>query len=242
MAEEEEATAVPLSPATGTSDKATATPADASVATAVSTASTAPDGSMDATPEEKEAMLRKLQQLHQLDPDADKNIQGSDPAAAPDATQLGIDSHSPEAKLARLPFAVQVTVVNSLQRNKDAIPLMAACCMLLIEQRLESLKGIDSDDGIAEFRVFEDLKERVEEFQIAVEAEIEPVAATLSLAQEIKGWWTKRHVEICDDVKEITIFLCAMSVMHLTGADSTISAVVSGAKNVVGALNAAREK
>ena len=140
-------------------------------------------------------------------------------------------------------------------QNQAAIALSAAAFMLLVDDRLTSLREKnpnseeskkERDQEIAEY---ENLKTCINEVlntatqfvrrEIEEEKVVEP---TISFSNAISNWWTKRHVEICERAFDMGIFSLGLTICSLTGADSSLSVAVAGAiaggKNVVEAIKA----
>jgi hypothetical protein len=135
------------------------------------------------------------------------------------------------------------TVIGTAVRtNQLALQLAALSLLASLDAKLELLRTerSNSEDPAQ----YEDLKRRVEEFLAACAANNDApiVATTLSLADGLRGWWTKDHANICNRAFNIGLFAGGLSICAAAGALGPISVVTVGTliagKNISGALEA----
>ena len=126
--------------------------------------------------------------------------------------------------------------------NEEQIAPAAAALMLLLEQRLATLREMRPNSNDArrerdeEIAHYEALKRQLNVFMMAAQSfirgkddEARAVASTRSFADGVLSWWTKRHQQICDRTFEMALFFSAVGVCSLAGAGGALSVSVSGA-------------
>ena len=68
----------------------------------------------------------------------------------------------------------------------------------------------------------------------------------LSFARGLRDWWDKYHVDICNKAFNAALFLGAVGICKLCGADGDLAVVISGVvtqgDEVIDALKAAADK
>jgi hypothetical protein len=155
--------------------------------------------------------------------------------------------------------APRTTIAVAVVRNRAEIDLLAASFLELIDAKLEALQQArsNSDEAAAEIADYEDLKRRIEAFLDRASRFVEEktdessvVIATTSFAQGLSTWWSKRHVEICDQAYgrllkgvDIGLFGLGVSICIQAGASGDLSIAIPGAivggNRVVEAIKAA---
>jgi len=127
-------------------------------------------------------------------------------------------------------------------KNRVEIDVAAASLLLLIDERLKSLREQRPNSSEAQaardaaIADCEDLKRRVELFlgaasQFAAKKakETSVVETTNSLAAGIGDWWSKRHVQICDRAFEMGLFGFGVTICLLAGAGGALAVGIPGA-------------
>jgi hypothetical protein len=167
-----------------------------------------------------------------------------------------------EKKATRSPRA-RTTIGKAVLTNRPQIELVGASFLVLIDERLETLRQgrpnsrearAATDAAIADL---EDLKRRVEaflgaaaQFSVSEAKEKAVVENTNWLTAGIRDWWSKRHVQACDKafdkaLKAIDVgalFGIGVAICSLAGADPNLGVAISGAmvggKHVVDVIKA----
>jgi hypothetical protein len=143
-----------------------------------------------------------------------------------------------------------MVAVNSVQTNRVSIVLSVASLILLIDEKLASLRDARRNDPDAQEEIehYESIKQNLEALRNAVDHDTTKDEAVESAAnkfvQRVRGWWERRHEKICDTAYEAAIFLTCVSVCSLVGSGGPFAVAISGAiagrKTVVDALKAIR--
>jgi hypothetical protein len=147
------------------------------------------------------------------------------------------------ARTARAPTSprrrARTTIGKAVLNNRAAIDLIAASFLVLIDERLESLRQerSNSEEGSAAREQLEDLKRGVEAFLGATSKfatakktkEELVVETTTSFATGIGNWWSKRHVQICDRSFEMGLFGIGVTICLLAGTGGILAAAIPGA-------------
>lgn len=147
------------------------------------------------------------------------------------------------ARTARAPTSprrrARTTIGKAVLTNRAAIDLIAASFLVLIDERLESIRAgrSNSEEADAARDQLEDLKRRVEEFLGATSIfattkktkEEFVVKTTTSFATGIGNWWSKRHVQICDRSFEMGLFGIGVTICLLAGTGGILAAAIPGA-------------
>jgi hypothetical protein len=162
-----------------------------------------------------------------------------------------------EASLQGVPpvGARQALVAVSVRTNRTAIVLSVASLMVLIDDKLATLRDERPNARDAQavrheaIAHYENLKQDLEALRdVAFQLErgkakaktVESVANTF--VQGIQNWWEKGHEKICNKALDAAIFISCLSVCSLVGCGGATAVVVSGAiaggKPVVDALKA----
>jgi CheY-like chemotaxis protein len=144
-------------------------------------------------------------------------------------------------------------VAASLSANLSQITLSSNALLLLIDERLGALEeerpnSLEArgrrDEQIEDYR---NLRGLVEEFTGSVVgfakgalSERAAVKATMSFAEGIRSWWTKKNQVICQRAFDMTLFLSSVAICSMAGAGGAMAVAVSGAlvggKTVVEAI------
>jgi hypothetical protein len=141
----------------------------------------------------------------------------------------------------------------SVQTNRVAIVLSVASLIVLIDEKLESLRYQRPNDADAQaarneaIAQYERLKQDVQALQGAVlqveegEAQERSLeSASNAFVRGVQDWWDKAHEKICDKAYDAAIFLSCLGVCSHIGAEGSIAVAVSGAlvggKTIVAAL------
>jgi hypothetical protein len=127
-------------------------------------------------------------------------------------------------------------------KNRVEIDLIGISFILLIDERLESLRSElpNSDEALAArdsaIASCEDLRRRVEAFLGATSKfahgkakEASAVKAASSFAAGIGDWWSRRHVQICDKAVDMGLFGIGFGMCLLGGVDADFAAAIPGA-------------
>ncbi|WP_407170154.1 hypothetical protein [Bradyrhizobium sp. ORS 111] len=138
--------------------------------------------------------------------------------------------------LSQRTIIVRSVLSNPVQAQITAVSLLSA-----IELKIEELRASGSN---SEIDAFHDLKCRVEEFLAANAKQNEaPIAdATLSIADGLRRFWTEKHVSICKEAVDMTLFGAGLAFCGVAGVLTvptalTVGAIVGG-RNVVEVLKA----
>jgi hypothetical protein len=148
-----------------------------------------------------------------------------------------------------------VEIRHSVRTNRVAIVLSVASLVVLINEKLASLRDQRPNDAEAqaardeEIEHYERLKQDVEALRGAVvrlddqkpqEKTAENVAITF--AQGVQNWWEKDHAKICSTAYNAAVFVSCVSICSLVGSGGPLTVAVSGVlvggKPVVEALKA----
>jgi hypothetical protein len=145
-------------------------------------------------------------------------------------------------KTAKARRSPRTTVGKSVIKNDADIELIGKSFIALIDSRIEELgqQRPNSDERRtaveSEIANYADLKRRVEAFLGAASQfsakkvkETAVVNATTSFAEGIGNWWTKRHVQICDQAFQLGLFGIGVTICSLAGAGGMLSAAIPGA-------------
>jgi hypothetical protein len=133
--------------------------------------------------------------------------------------------------------ARRTTIVVAVVRNRAEIDLLAASFLELIDVKLGALRQerSNSDEAAAEIADYEDLKRRIEAFLDRASRFVEKktdessvVIATTLFAQGLSAWWSKRHVEICDQAYGKLLTGLDMAIFGI-GVDICVQAGATGA-------------
>jgi hypothetical protein len=166
---------------------------------------------------------------------------------------------APPRKPAKSRTRARTKVGRAVLKNETDLALIGASFIALIDSKIEELgqKRPNSDEAKAavngEIADYEDLRRRVQAFldaaaQFSTEKIKEKVVvnATTSVAEGIGNWWSKKHVQICDQTFQMGLFLSGVLVCSLAGAGGmlpvAICGAIAGGKPVVDAIKAARGK
>jgi hypothetical protein len=161
----------------------------------------------------------------------------------------GISIAAPGEALASSPpidgTPAATTIGKAVLQNRAAIDLVAASLLVLIDERIESLRQerSNSEEAGAALDQLEDLKRRVEAFLAATSQfsteqapETTVVEKTYSLAAGISDWWSKCHVQICDKAfdralksADVALFGIAAGICSLAGAPGEWAIGISAA-------------
>ena len=139
-----------------------------------------------------------------------------------------------------------------LVANGGLIVINIADLLPLLDERIASLRGANSEEGKAELAQYHHLKSELERFRAATVGvvignvpEEDAVEASTSFLGGICDWWSECHVQICSQTFTASIFLGCLGLCELAGVAPGLSAVLSGAliggKAVPEALRAAAE-
>lgn len=190
---------------------------------------------------------------------------GGKPSDADAASQLsGAGGMSAEAIIApatpRRARArrMRTAVGKAIQRNQTTVVLQAGALLLLLEEKIASLKDERPNEPEAIARrdeavmLYEGLKQQLEAIRTtAVEleqpkGESKAAQSAVSFTQGVRNWWNKKHVDICNHTFEAGLFLSCAALCSLMGAGGPLAVVVSGAvvkgKPVVEALKAVAKR
>jgi hypothetical protein len=133
-------------------------------------------------------------------------------------------------------------------KNAAEIDLIGASFIALIDTRIESLRQTPPNSHEARAAVeaaisdYQDLKARVEAFLgtasqfVAKKASEKAVTEqTYSVAEGIRDWWSKRHVQICDKLfdkalqaTDVALFGTVLGLCGLAGVEPNFTVAVSG--------------
>jgi hypothetical protein len=155
---------------------------------------------------------------------------------------------------------MRTLIGKAIQRNQTTVVLQAGALLLLVEEKITSLKDerqrLNDPDSIAKcdeaIALFDGLKQQLESIRTTTveleqpKGESKAAKAALSFMQGVRNWWNKKHVDICNKTFDAGLFLsCAALCSHI-GASGDSAVVVSGAvvagKPVVEALKAVAKR
>src|SRR6266446_639536 len=160
-------------------------------------------------------------------------------------------SNTKSAKTRRMRTAIG----RSVQANSVTIILSVASLVLLIDEKLASLRGerLNDPDALAsrneKIAHYESVKRDLEAFRdVAIEvrhgkADDKAVTkATSRFWDGVRNWWDKRQDEICTKAYDASLFVSCVSLCSLAGcggvAAVAVSGVLVGGKPVIDALRA----
>jgi hypothetical protein len=132
----------------------------------------------------------------------------------------------------------RTTIGKAVLKNRAQLDLIAASFLLLVDDRIRSLRQqrSNSEEACQEIAVYEDLKRRIEAFLAAASGvsaqhplESTVVDTTTSFAAGIGDWWSKRHVQICDGAFGMGLFGIGVTICSLAGAGGLLAAAIPGA-------------
>jgi hypothetical protein len=150
----------------------------------------------------------------------------------------------------------------SVQANSGAIVLQVASLVLLIDDKLASLRDerpndpdalASRDEAVAHYEGVKRGLEALRDVAIEVgqgKADDKAVTkATTTFFEGIRNWWNKKHVEICADAYDTALgtykaalFVSCLSLCSLAGCGglipTTVLGVLAGGKPVIDALKA----
>jgi hypothetical protein len=122
------------------------------------------------------------------------------------------------------------------------LQLAALSLLASLDAKLEQMRSerSNSEDPAQ----YEDLKRRVEEFLAASSSndDVPIVETSFSLADGLRDWWNKDHVNICKKALNMGLFAGGLSICAAAGVLGPLSVVTVGTliagKNFSGALDA----
>jgi hypothetical protein len=139
--------------------------------------------------------------------------------------------------------------------NRDAIVLSADSLLLLLDEKIASLRSerLNSEEAAREIERFEDMRRALEGFRGAAltftagkSGERPAVESAETFAGGVSAWWTKDHQKICNSAFTMSLFLTGVSICSLAGAGGSLSAVIVGTlvggKPIADAIKAFRGK
>jgi hypothetical protein len=166
-----------------------------------------------------------------------------DPATSPSPARPG-------QKSAKARRATSTKIGKAVLKNGAQIELIGLSFIALIDSRIESLRQeqgrLNSEESQAAIDRaildWEELKHKVEAFletasQFAAKTAHESAVTekTYSLAEGIRAWWSKRHVQICDKLfdkalqaSDVALFGTVLGLCGLAGAEPNFTVAVSG--------------
>jgi hypothetical protein len=141
-----------------------------------------------------------------------------------------------------------------IQTNRPAIVLSIAALVLLIDDRLASLRDERRNDPEAQEAIerYESIRASLEAVRHVADAPDDAAAEKVatSFVQGIRNWWDKKHEEICDKAFDAgirafdaAIFAGCLGVCALLHPDPlalAVSGAIARGKTVVDALKAIR--
>jgi hypothetical protein len=147
----------------------------------------------------------------------------------------------------------RTSVSKSTRTNRVAIILSTSSVVLLIDEKLASLRDerpndLDAqaarNDAILHYESLKQdvnaLREMVLQLDNATKRSVESTANRF--VRGIQSWWDKRHQKICDKAFDAAIFMSCVGLCSLVGSGGTLAVAVSGAliggKTVVEAIKA----
>jgi hypothetical protein len=173
---------------------------------------------------------------------ANLNAASSDSASPPFPTPGSFHGENPSVgEPARFKWTARTKIGAAVLQNEDAINLLAASFLSFIEDKLSTLQQTppNSEEAKAilaqEIADYEDLKRRIEAFLTAAalysanhDTETAVVESTVSFAEGLSNWWTKKHIQICDKAYDVGLFTLGAGVCWLAGAGGELAAIVPG--------------
>jgi hypothetical protein len=153
---------------------------------------------------------------------------------------------------------MRTAVGKSIQRNQTTIVLHAAALLLLLDEKIASLKDERPNETEAIARrdetiaLYESLKQQVEAVRVTTvelehpKGETKATNATASFIRGVRNWWNKKHVEICNKSFDAGLFVSCVGLCSLAGCGGQLAVLVSGVlvagRPVVEALRALPKK
>jgi hypothetical protein len=136
----------------------------------------------------------------------------------------------------------RTVIIRTVLNNRVAVQLTALSLLAALDLKIETLRASGSN---SEITAFDDLKRRVEEFLAANKKGEETAIAntTLSIADGLRRYWTKKHETICDTA----LLGVGLSFCGVAGAfgvsETTILTVtaLAGGQRVVDVVKAAAD-
>ena len=159
-------------------------------------------------------------------------VAGTVPEAHPGASTLQPDGNLTAD--AEVLTAERRTRGAALTANRQVIVISAAALLVLVDEKIQTLDRANSDEARTELELFRGIKRELDNIRIATAelpvngSEDAAVEASTSFLHKIRDWWNKRHIEICSKTFDASIFLSCVGVLHLTGANPTLGAVLAG--------------
>jgi hypothetical protein len=176
-----------------------------------------------------------------------------DPAVEREIFEYGVkEIEPPEAGQPRKSRRLRSAVGRSVRANNVTIILSVASLVLLIDEKIASLRDErrNDQDALAEVIAhYEGLRRDLEALRdVAIEvrqgtADDKTVTkATGTFSDCVRKWWNKRHDEICTKACDASLFVSCVGLCSLVGCGGATAVAVSGAliggKPVVDALKA----
>lgn len=130
----------------------------------------------------------------------------------------------------------------ALLANKHEIALSATALLILINEKIASLRAQRPNSNEAksqleeEIAQYEGLREQLDALTNAAASfaagevkEGTAVKSATGFADGVQSWWTKSHPKICERAFDMALFVSAVGVCSLAGAGGLVSVIVSGA-------------
>jgi hypothetical protein len=119
-------------------------------------------------------------------------------------------------------------IITAVRSNQAALQLSGLSLLASLDAKLELIRSERSNSE--EAARYEDLKRRVEQFLSASSSKDDvPIAETaLSLADGLRDWWDKDHVNICTKALNIGLFAGGLSMCAAAGVLGPLSVVTVG--------------
>lgn len=154
-----------------------------------------------------------------------------------EAGQYRLEGQASTLTISRTPITV---IGKAVRNNKVGVQFAALALRSSLDAKLEQMRAdrSNSDDPA----LYENLKRRVDDFLIASESDDEEpaVAATLSLSEGLRNWWTTEHSSICNKTLNMGLFAGGLAICALAGALGPVGVVtvgtLIGGKDVASAL------
>ena len=157
---------------------------------------------------------------------------------------------TPGPKAVKARSAARTKIGKAVLKNSAEIDLIGVSVIALMDGKIESLRQEQERLNSEESRAaidraildWEDLKRKVEAFletasQFAAKKAHESAVTekTYSLAEGIRAWWSKRHVEVCDKLfdkalqaSDVALFGTVLGLCGLAGVEPNFTVAISG--------------